>query len=259
MGTLNGKVAAITGATAGIGAAIAKAYHDEGARVVVTGRDANKGKLFLEELQAGDDVQFLAGDASKKADVEELVAHTIEHFGQLDIMVINAGLPKPIRFVEATDEDHRQQFDLNLNQVVWAMRSSLQHMIPRKTGRILAISSLEGKIGTLGMALYSAAKHGIHGLVKSVAKEVGADGITINGICPGVVVTPAAEHVAPAMMKLLGYDSPEALFAGVMRDSAIGRPVTVEECASMAVYLASDAAGAMTGNLINVDGGVSPY
>jgi 3-hydroxybutyrate dehydrogenase len=259
MKTLAGKVAAVTGSTGGIGLGIATALHEAGARVVVNGRNEERGAKVLAEIGGGANVHFICGDAANGDDVKSLVRGTVDRYGQIDIMVANAGGPIIERFIDSTDETVRAQLDLNLNQVIWAMRSSLQYMLPRKSGRIIVISSLDGKVGGAGRAIYSACKHGVNGLVKAVAKEVGTSGVTVNAICPGAVLTEQGYAIAASLQDVLGYDNLEELVAAIMKESAIQRPLTPEEVGSLAVYLASDASSGITGSLISVDGGAAPY
>ena len=262
MGQLDGKTALITGATRGIGRAIAEDFLRQGARVTVTGRSEEKGKVFLSEIAdiAGDDqAHYIAGDAGDQADVEGAIAATIERYGHLDIMVINAGGPIPKLITDLSDEDYQRQIAFNLHQFTWAIRASVRHMVPRGAGRIIAISSAEGKMGTAGMSIYSACKHGVHGLVKSVAKEVGRAGITVNGICPGVVITDAALEMGPGVQQAMGLSSLDELFKILMSTSAFDRTIEATECAAAATFLASDGASGITGTLLNVDGGMQPY
>ena len=260
MGALEGKVAAITAGTRGLGRGIAEAYLREGALVVINSRSQEKGEKALAEIGAGDRVHFIAGDASHQADVEGVVDGTIERYGRLDVLVLNAGgvdNTKPI--VEMSDEEWEFELNYNLNHTFWGIRRAFQHMIPRQSGRIIAMSSIEGKLGKPGIAGYTANKHAIIGLVKAAAREVGTHGITVNSICPGIVLTDAFYDNGPRTIEAMGLPDLDALAAVFYKDSAIMRPNTVEEVAAMAVFLASDAAAGITGSSMNVDGGTSPY
>lgn len=260
MGALNGKVAAITAGTRGLGRGIAEAYLREGAQVVVSGRSAEKGRRALAEMGGAERAHFIAGDASVQADVEAFVDGAIEQYGQLDILVLNAGGvldTKPI--VDMSDEEWLFEINYNLNHTFWGMRRALRHMIPRGSGRIIAMSSIEGKLGKAGIAGYSANKHAILGLMKAAAREVAAAGITVNAICPGIVLTDAFYDHGPDTIKAMGLPDLDALAAIFYKDSALQRPNTVEEVAAMAVYLATDVAAGITGSAMNVDGGTSPY
>jgi 3-hydroxybutyrate dehydrogenase len=263
MGLLDSRVAAITSSTRSIGRAVAQAFVAEGASVVLNGRSLEKGKAAVDELAAagaGDRVHFIQGDASVQSDVEGLINGAVEHFGRIDIAVLNAGGHKnPAPVAQMTDEEWQYTLDLNLNSTFWGMRAALQHMIPQKWGRIIHMNSLEGKRGTPGIPGYVANKHGIIGLVKACAHEVGTLGITVNAICPGLVVTDMLHESAPKTMAALGLPDIEALKTYFTRESAIKRPVTLDEVAGAALFLASSAGSGVTGSAINVDGGSAQY
>ena len=260
MGKLDGKVAAITGGTRSIGRAMAEAFLAEGANVIVNGRNADKGAQAVAEMGGGDNIGFYAGDASKQETVEGLIDHTIEHFGQLDICCLNSGgvqMTAPV--AQMSDEEWELEIDWNLNHVFWGMRRSLQHMIPRETGRIIVTSSVEGKLGKPGIPGYAATKHAVNGLVKAAAQEVGTLGITVNSILPGLIETDIVRATGPASAEAMGLDGYDALLDVFAQESAIKRLNKVEEVAAVAVLLASDAAKNMTGVMFPVDGGTMPY
>lgn len=260
MGKLDGKVAAITGGTRSIGRAIADAFIREGASVVVNGRDEAKGKVCLDEMDAGDRADFFAGDASKQEAVEGLVDFTIDRFGQLDIMVLNSGgVNRTAPVAQMSDEEWTFEVDWNLNHVFWGMRRALQHMIPRQTGRIIVTSSVEGKLGKPGIPGYVACKHAVNGLVKAAAHEVGTLGITVNSLLPGIIETDIVRETGPDSAIAMGAGTYENMIAMFTQESAIKRPNTAEEVAAAAVLLASDSAKNITGCLFPVDGGTMPY
>ena len=260
MGKLEGKVACITGGTRSIGRAMADAFVAEGAKVVVNGRDAEKGQRCLEEMGAGDDAAFFAGDASEQSTVEGLIDFTIETYGQLDICCLNSGGVKMTAPVaQMTDEEWTLEVDWNLNHGFWGMRRALQHMIPRESGRILVTSSVEGKLGKPGIPGYAATKHAVNGLMKAAAQEVGTLGITVNSILPGLIETDIVRETGPESAIAMGLDGYDALIDLFTQESAIKRPNRVEEVAAVAVLLASDAGRNITGNMFPVDGGTMPY
>ena len=260
MGKLEGKVAVITASTRSIGRAIAEAYLAEGAKVVVSGRSEEKGAVALEEMNAGENATFIACDATSQSDVEGLIEGTISHFGQLDIAVLNAGgILTPHTVAEMTDESWNHTVNLNLNHTFWGMRKALQHMLPRESGRIIAISSIEGKMRTETVSHYVASKHGINGLVKVAAHEVGEQGITVNAILPGFVRTDLFYEFGPATVEQMGLDSLEDLATYYSAGSSIKKPNTVEQVAAAAVMLARDEARNITACLFPVDGGTMPY
>jgi NAD(P)-dependent dehydrogenase (short-subunit alcohol dehydrogenase family) len=229
-GQLDGRVAAISASTRSIGRAVAQAFLAEGAQVVINGRSADKGEQALKELDGGDNVAFFQGSATSQAEVEGLVDFAIDHFGQLDIMVCNAGgVGQSAPVVDMPDDEWQYELDLNLNHTFWATRRALRHMIPRGWGRIIAMSSIEGKHGKPNVAGYTANKHAVNGFVKSVAREVGRNGITVNAVCPGLVLTDMVQEKAGKSLGLGGVDQLVELYTA---ETALGRCVTVEEIAA---------------------------
>jgi 3-hydroxybutyrate dehydrogenase len=259
MGQLEGRVACVTGGTRGIGRGAAEAFLREGARVVINGRDAEKGERALSEMGGGDDVHFVVGDVSRREDCESLIQATVDRYGKIDILHANAGgavSPGPVATM--TDEAMQDTLVWNFWHTFWTMRAALGHMIPQQSGRIIATSSVEGKLGTPGLSNYVVSKHAINGLVKTAAKEVGTLGITINAVCPGAIETDAMRDNAPAAAESMGmsYEELKSMFSDA---SAIKRLNEVEDVAEVLVLLASEAGAGITGSLISIDGGTSPY
>ncbi len=256
---LDGRVAAVTGGTAGIGLGIARAYLDAGAKVALMARNAEKGAQIVADLDAGDDCIFIAGDVMQQADVEGFVDKTIAAFGQLDILVNNAGGAGDLQpLAELSDETFDQTMKWNVYSTFWATRRALPGMLERQWGRVINVSSTEGKVGKPVFTAYSTAKHAINGMTKAVAQEVGAQGVTVNAICPGLVVTDIVKANGPATAEAMGmsFDEMITMFA---QESALKRPNTVEEVAAMALLLASEEGGGITGAALSVDGGTAPY
>jgi 3-hydroxybutyrate dehydrogenase len=217
MGELGGQMAAVIGGTSGLGRAIVEAYEHEGATVVVNGRD---GKSV---------------DPSAREAVEGLLDDAVDQLGSLDVVVLNAGSVNECdSVVSLSDDDWQRVLDLHLNHVFWGIRRALHHMLPRRRGRIVVISTVEGKLPRPGASAYAAAKHGVNGLVKSVAREVGTQGIAVNVVLAGPT------------------DESHAL-------SKLGRRNTADEVAKVAVLLASPAVTSITGCMFPVDGGAMPY
>ncbi len=206
---LEGKVAAVTGGTRGIGRAIAEAFVREGAKVVISGRSEEKGQQALKEMDAGDAVVFVAGDAKQREDCERVVDTAVEKFGRIDIMVNNAGgASNHAAVVDLTDEALDDALRWNLWSTFWCTRRSLQHMIPQKWGRIINISSVEGKCGKPGVSIYVTAKHAVNGLTKACAHEVGTLGITVNALCPGAIETDIMAEEGAQGRRVDGHDLP---------------------------------------------------
>ncbi len=257
---LEGKVAAITGGTAGIGMGIAEAFVGEGAHVVLMGRNAERGAEAVAKLGGGDHASFVAGDVKVQSDIEAFVAAAIARNGKLDIMVNNAGgaddLGSPVW--ELSDTVWNDTINWNLNSTFWGMRPAMKHMVANGYGRVINISSVEGKHGKAILTPYVTAKHAINGLTKSAAKEAGTTGVTVNAICPGLVITDIIKRNGPETAAGMGltFEGMVELFAA---ESAIKRPNTVEEVAAVAVLLASDVAAGITGATYSVDGGTAAY
>lgn len=256
---LEGKVAAITGGTRGIGRGIVEAFLAEGATVVMNGRSEEKGARALSELSAGDQAYFIAGDVTQEATLSGLVDETVDRYGKIDILVNNAGGSSgfaPVAAMENEAWDHTISW--NLSSTFWGIKHAFRHMIPQESGRIINISSLEGKHGKPGISAYVAAKHAINGLTKSSAQEVGPLGITVNAICPGLIETDILlDSGADAAASMgLTYEEMVEKFSD---ESSIKRMNTVEEIGAVATLLASDVGAGITGALWSVDGGTAAY
>ncbi|MEM8768317.1 MAG: SDR family NAD(P)-dependent oxidoreductase [Pseudomonadota bacterium] len=256
---LQERVAAITGGTAGIGLGIARAYLAEGASVALMARNPEKGTAALESLGAEDRAIFVAGDATSQADVEGFVDQVEAEFGSVDILVNNAGGAGDLKpLAEMTDEAFDLAMKWNVYSTFWASRRAVPHMAERGWGRVINISSLEGKVGKPVLTAYTTAKHAVNGMTKSLAQELGTAGVTVNAICPGLIITDIVRDNGPATAEAMGltFEEMVELFS---QESAIKRPNTVEEVAAMAVLLASEAGGGITGAMLSVDGGTAPY
>ena len=258
-GRLQGRVAVLTQSTRSIGRGIAEAFLAEGASVVVSGRSEDKGKQALAEMGAGDRADFFPCDATMQDQVEALVDFAAERYGRLDIMVNNAGGTSGWALVgDLSDEAWQQALNWNLNACFWGTRRALRYMVDAGWGRIINMSSVEGKHGKPVLSGYVTAKHAINWLTKVAAKEVGTMGITVNSLCPGLVITEIVRENGPRTAEAMGltFEGMVDLFS---QESAIKRPNTVEEVAAMAVLLASDAGAGITGAMLSVDGGTAAY
>ena len=259
MGALDGKVACVTGGTRGIGRAAAEAFLREGAQVVVNGRSEDKGAQALAEMGAGDDAHFIAADVKSSDGCEAVVNGTVERYGKIDILFANAGgASNHAPIVDLTDEAMQDSLEWNFWHTFWTMRASLKYMIPQGSGRIIAMSSVEGKVGKPAISIYVAAKHAINGLVKSCAQEVGSLGITVNAVCPGAIETDIMMAEGPLAAEAMGITY-EQLLEQFASESAIKRLNEVEDVAEVCVLLASEAGGGISGSLISIDGGTAPY
>jgi NAD(P)-dependent dehydrogenase (short-subunit alcohol dehydrogenase family) len=257
---LDKRVAVITGGTRGIGRGIAEAFAAQGAAVVLSGKSREKGEQALDEMGVGDRAMFMPCDVRRQEDVNNLIDQAAQRYGSVDIMVNNAGGSDRFALVhEMTDEAWLNALDFNLNAVFWGSRRALRYMLERGWGRIINISSVEGKQGNKpAVSHYITNKHAINGLTKAVAYEYGTKGITCNAICPGAIETDTMRELGPQAAAGAGITYQQFL-DNYAAESAIKRLNTVEEVAAMATLLASELGGGITGALINVDGGTSQW
>jgi NAD(P)-dependent dehydrogenase (short-subunit alcohol dehydrogenase family) len=258
--SLSGQVAVVTGGTRGIGRAIAEVFLEHGAKVVLNGRSAAKGKQALDEINRPDDAHFVAGDASSKQDMEALVDAAVERFGRLDILVNNAGgVTGHGMLREMTDDAWLGTIDLNLNSAFFATRRALHYFEPQRSGRIINISSVEGKqANKAAVSNYITTKAALNGFTKAVAFEYGTMGITCNAIAPGAIETDIMRDSGPLAAEAAGITY-EQFLQNYANESMIKRLNRVEEVAAMALLLASEVGSGITGAVLSVDGGSSPY
>jgi 3-hydroxybutyrate dehydrogenase len=258
--SLEGRVALVTGGTRGIGRGIAEAFLGEGASVMMSSRSADKGAQALAEVAAGDRADFVACDARDRDAVNAMVDATVKRFGKVDILVNNAGGSDGFAPVhQLTDEAWDNALNLGINTTFWATRRALASMVQHGWGRIINISSVEGKVGSKpAISHYVTNKHGINGFTKAVATEYATQGITSNAILPGAIETDMMKEAGPVAAAAGGitYEQFLDVFA---QEAMIKRLNTVAEVAAVALLLVSDAGAGITGGLINVDGGTSPY
>jgi len=240
---LTGKRALITGASGGIGGAIARALHAAGATVGLSGTRVAP----LEELAAelGSRAHVLPCDLGDAEAVNALPKQATEVMGGLDILVNNAGITRDQVFMRMSDEDWQRVLDVNLTATMRLCRAVVRPMMKARWGRIINISSIVGATGNAGQANYAAAKAGMVGMTKSVAAEVASRGITANAVAPGFIAT--------AMTEALSEDQKDRINAQIPA-SRMGTP---EEIAAAVVYLASPEAGYVTGTTLHVNGGMA--
>jgi meso-butanediol dehydrogenase / (S,S)-butanediol dehydrogenase / diacetyl reductase len=243
---LNGKTALVTGATSGIGRAIAQEIAAAGAQLMLTGRNQTAGAALAEELGA----RFLAGDIVDPAFPDRLIAATVAAFGGLDILVNNAGIAHRGSVLEISDVDWSRVMDVNVTALMRCSRAALRHMVAARSGSIVNIASDFAVVAGRGEAVYCASKGAVLQLTKAMAIDHGPEGIRVNAVCPGDVETP---------MLLEGIQSGgEEIAAGLARKGAafpLGRVGQPGEIAKVVAFLASDAASYVTGAAWLVDGG----
>lgn len=242
--TLKDKVAIVTGASRGIGKATALALAAQGAKVVVNYASNSKAAdaLVAEIVEAGGEAIAIGADVSQAEAVDEMVKQTKDKFGQIDILVNNAGITRDTLLLRMKPEDWQAVINLNLTGVFLCCKAVSKLMLKQKSGRIINISSVAGVMGNPGQANYSAAKAGVIGLTKTLAKEFASRGVTVNAVAPGFIETDMTE----------GLQAEEILKAIPL--NRYGKP---EEIADMICFLAgSTASNYITGQVFNVDGGM---
>jgi len=254
---LNNKVALVTGGGRGIGRAIALAFAREGARVAVAARTLAQVKEVADEIERQTRTKALAlvCDVSDPANVARMfsdVRDGLEH--DIDILVNNAGVAESATFVNTTDELWQRHLAINLSGTFYCSRAALPAMLKNGWGRIINIASIAGKTGAPYIAAYAASKHGVMGLTRSVAVEVGASGVTVNAICPGYVDTDMVSRGIERITTRTGRSADEALDS-LKQMSPQNRLVTPEEVAALALLLASEEGRGINGQGLNIDGG----
>ncbi|HUE73937.1 MAG TPA: SDR family NAD(P)-dependent oxidoreductase [Pirellulaceae bacterium] len=256
MPLLANRVALITGAGRGIGRAIALAYAAEGARLALTARTTSELEQVVGAIHASGGVATaFPADLADRSVPRKLVEDVQQSLGPIEILVNNAGVgssanPRPV--VEFDDDFWDLSLAVNLTAPYLLCKVVLPGMLARRWGRIITIASINGKIGSLHGAAYAASKHGVLGLTRTLAMEVAASGITVNAICPGPVHTVMND-------RRIEYDANRRGVAFKDQEASLtplGRRLEPDEIAPLAVYLASDAAAAVVGQAINIDGGV---
>jgi len=254
---LKDKVALITGGGRGIGRAIALAFADGGARIAVAARTRDQVKQVAEEIENKSSVKALAlvCDVSDRSSVEKMFADTQAGFDhEVDILVNNAGVAEGATLVNTTDELWERHLATNLTGTFYCTRAALPAMLKNGWGRIINIASIAGKTGAPYIAAYAASKHGVMGLTRCLAVEVGTSGVTVNAICPGYVDTEMVSRGIERITTRTGRSADEALDA-LKRMSPQNRLVTPEEVAALALLLASDEGRGINGQGLNIDGG----
>jgi 3-oxoacyl-[acyl-carrier protein] reductase len=239
---LGGKTAFVTGSTRGIGLAIARALHGAGAKVAIVGRDQDRAEAVASELGARSTA--VACDVALADQVEAAIAAAERTLGPIDVLVNNAGLTRDNILLRLTDADWDAVLDANLKGAFHTTRAVIKGMMKRRAGRIINITSIVGLTGNKGQANYAASKAGLIGFTKSVAKEYASRGILANCIAPGFIETDMTGAL------------PDEARTTLLQDIALGRLGRPEDVAGAALFLASDLAGYITGQVLIVDGGM---
>jgi 3-oxoacyl-[acyl-carrier protein] reductase len=243
--SLEGRVALVTGAARGIGAATALALAEAGARVALVDRDGDGVERTAEAIgRAGSDALAITADVTDAPAIERAVDAVVAEWGRLDVLVNNAGIVRDATLGKITDDDWAATLDVNLRGTMIGTRAALRPMRAAGSGRILSATSVVARMGNYGQTAYAASKAGIIGMTRAWARELGPLGITANAVAPGFIDTEMARGV------------PEKVLASLVQRTAARRLGRPEEVASVYVFLASDLASFINGAVVGVDGGL---
>ena len=239
---LTGKTALVTGSTRGIGLAIARGLYDAGARVAIVGRDLTRAQAVASEL--GEKALGISCDVARADQVEAAIGTAEAGLGPIDVLVNNAGITRDNILLRLSESDWDAVLDANLKGAFHTTRAVIKGMMKRRSGRIISITSVVGLTGNKGQANYAASKAGLIGFTKSVAREYASRGILVNCIAPGFIDTEMTSAL------------PDAARASLLEDIALGRLGRPEDIAGAVLFLASNLAGYITGQVLVVDGGM---
>jgi NAD(P)-dependent dehydrogenase (short-subunit alcohol dehydrogenase family) len=254
--TLEGRRALITGGGRGIGRAIALAFAQAGADVAVTARSVGEIEQVADEVRSmGRKAAPVLCDVTKPEDVARMAAQSVEALGGVDILVNNAGMGFSHKLLNHPDDAWHAVIATNLHSVYYVSKALLPSLSERDNGRIINIASIASKVGSKYLTAYTASKHGVLGFTRALAAELVPQNITVNAICPGYVDTPMTDKTVAGIVGFTGMNADQAR-ATLEKLSPQNRLITSEEVAALTLYLASDAAGGITGQSINLDGGM---
>lgn len=247
MGRLSGKTALVTGAGRGIGAQIAKSFAAEGAAVVVnySGNEQAAARTVADIEAAGGTAESYKCNVADYTACAQMISYVVEKYGKLDILVNNAGITRDGLLMRMSEEDFDSVINVNLKGTFNCIKNVSRQMLKQRSGRIINMSSVVGIAGNAGQVNYAASKAGVIGITKSAAKEMASRGITVNAIAPGYIDTD--------MTSVL----PDSVKENIISAIPLGRMGNVSDIADIAVFLASDAASYITGQVISVDGGMN--
>ena len=243
---LDGKVALVTGASRGIGAVVAHRLAQAGARGGVNFHSSSDAaEIVVDSInKAGGEAILVGGDVSLEEPAEKVIKNLVDHYGRIDILVNNAGINKDQLLIRMKPEDFDSVMNVNLRGAFLCTRYAMTHMIRQRSGRVINMSSVVGLSGNPGQANYAAAKAGLVGLTKAVAREVASRNVTVNALAPGYITT--------AMVDELSEETQDKILSTI----PMGRFGTPEDVAEAVIFLAGDGASYITGQVLTIDGGM---
>jgi 3-hydroxybutyrate dehydrogenase len=252
---LDHKTAFVTGASRGIGRAIALEFARSGANVMLASRSVNDLETLAAEIRAlGHKAIAIPCDLNEPSSLDAAVARAQSELGPIDVLVNNAGITQGVKFTQMTPELWARIMTINVESAVRLMQLTLDPMAARGWGRVINVASIAAKSGLRYSAAYNASKHALLGVTRSVALDYATKGVTVNAICPGWVLTPMAEETVQNIMQKTGRSRDEAVHS-LVKDVPMGRMIEPLEVAALATFLASDQARGITGQGYNIDGG----
>lgn len=255
-GRLSGRVALISGGSRGIGLAIAQAYAREGAKLCLLATKAPDLAQMASTLQLPESDLMTSSVDVRDADAcHDMVKQVMARWGQLDVLVNNAGVYKARPFLEYEPNDFRDMFEVNLMGTVHLTQAALPHMLAQKSGRVINIASSAGKAGSRNQSAYNVSKHAVVGLTRCLALETASQGVTVNAICPGLTQTDMVDTLNTSFANAAGVTA-EQMLQTILTRVPMNRLLIVDEIAGMAVYLGSSESSGMTGQAISIDGGM---
>lgn len=249
-----GKTAIITGASRGIGKAIALYFYEKGAEVVFAVRDPKKLQL-PQDIAQSERALIVKVDVTKTEDIKNMVEVTMKKFGKIDILVNNAGVDQPLPLLDITEEHLDYVWDSNVKAVVMCSKYVAKEMVKRKYGKIINLSSIAGKEGTLYHIAYSSSKHAVIGITKSMAVELIPYNINVNAVCPGLINTDMLQNFFKEYAKLRGTKAEDEL-SKMIQETPRGKMGEPRDVAELVGFLSSDNAANIVGHAFNTDGGI---
>jgi meso-butanediol dehydrogenase/(S,S)-butanediol dehydrogenase/diacetyl reductase len=250
------KTVLITGASRGIGAGLARRFAQEGANLVLSANEAKVQEVAAELEKSGANAIAVICDVTSKSEVENLFATAVKRFGAVDVSIQNAGVITIAKVEDLTEAEWDKVMDVNTKGVFLCCQEAARHMVARKSGRIINTASGQARQGFIYTPHYAASKFGVVGITQSLAKELAPSGVTVNAFCPGIIDTDMWAYNDQAWGKLLGNYQPGELMQEWVNNIPMKRVGRPEDVAGLVTFLASDDAAYITGQTINVDGGL---